>query len=71
MGIVKAFLRRENREGAGDREPAVPILSIFCLKLAEISIGDLSKLFFSLSFFQDFRILDAVVLLLVDRAFFF
>ena len=71
MGIVKAFLRRENREGAGDREPAVPILSIFCLKLAEISIGDLSKLLFSLSFFQDFRILDAVVLLLVDRAFFF
>ena len=71
MGIVKAFLRRENWEGAGDRGRAVPVLSIFCRKMARIFIDDLPKSLFSLTFFIDSMIFDAVVLLLVDRAFFF
>ena len=70
MGIVKAFLRRENWEGAGDRGRAVPVLSIFCRKTARIFIDDLPKSLFSLTFFIDSRILNAGVLLLVDPAFF-
>ena len=56
--------------GAGDRGRAVPVLSIFCRKTARIFIDYLSKSLFSLTFFIDSVIFDAVVLLLVDRAFF-
>ncbi len=55
MGIVKAFLRRENWEGAGDRGRAVPVLSIFCRKTARIFIDDLPKSLFSLTFFHRFQ----------------
>ncbi len=71
MGIVKAFLRRENWEAAGDRGRAVSVLLTFCRKMARIFIDDLPKSLFSLSFFFDSMIFDAVVLLLVDRIFFF
>ena len=51
MGIVKAFLRRESRKDAGRGGHALPVLLIFCRKPVRISIKDLFKSLFLLSFF--------------------